>query len=114
MNAAVAKGQVGIIGLGIMGGAIARNLSAAGWQVIGHDIDAARTHEAAAAGVAIEPNAAAVAAKAQRILTSLPTPDSLQATATAIAGAQQRCIVAELSTFSLADKGAAERVLAGA
>ncbi len=40
MNAAVAKGQVGIIGLGIMGGAIAKNLSAAGWQVIGYDIDA--------------------------------------------------------------------------
>jgi phosphoglycerate dehydrogenase-like enzyme len=37
MSEARAKGQVGIIGLGIMGGAIAKNLSAAGWQVIGLD-----------------------------------------------------------------------------
>ena len=40
MTAAAAKGQdriVGIVGLGIMGGAIAKNLSAAGWRVIGHD-----------------------------------------------------------------------------
>ena len=34
----MSKGTVGIIGLGIMGGAIAKNLSAAGWQVIGFDI----------------------------------------------------------------------------
>ena len=37
---------VGIIGLGIMGGAIARNLAAAGWHVIGHDIDARMVKEA--------------------------------------------------------------------
>ena len=43
MNAAVAKGQVGIIGLGIMGGAIAKNLSAAGWQVIGRRSRSTRT-----------------------------------------------------------------------
>ncbi|MGZ3290801.1 MAG: NAD(P)-binding domain-containing protein, partial [Xanthobacteraceae bacterium] len=33
---------VGIIGLGIMGGAIARNLVERGWRVIGFDTDAAR------------------------------------------------------------------------
>ena len=32
------KGVVGIIGLGIMGGAFAQNLLAAGWRVIGYDI----------------------------------------------------------------------------
>jgi len=37
---------VGIIGLGLMGGAIGRNLVADGWRVIGHDIDAARCAEA--------------------------------------------------------------------
>ena len=30
-----AKGPVGVIGLGIMGGAIARNLAAAGWHAVG-------------------------------------------------------------------------------
>ncbi len=33
--AAGKKGVVGIVGLGIMGGAIAENLAAAGWRVIG-------------------------------------------------------------------------------
>ena len=32
------KGAVGIVGLGIMGGALAQNLVAAGWRVIGFDI----------------------------------------------------------------------------
>ena len=51
MSAAGAKGTVGVIGLGIMGGAIAKNLAAAGWRVLGYDIDTASTHEAKAAGV---------------------------------------------------------------
>jgi len=37
--AAGAKGKVGIIGLGIMGGAFARNLIADGWVVTGVDPD---------------------------------------------------------------------------
>jgi L-threonate 2-dehydrogenase len=36
--AAKTKGVVGIVGLGIMGGAFARNLHAAGWRVIGYHI----------------------------------------------------------------------------
>ena len=46
------KGVVGVVGLGIMGGAMAQNLVAAGWRVIGFDIDAARRSELAEAGVA--------------------------------------------------------------
>ena len=76
MSAASAKGQVGIVGLGIMGGAIAKNLSGAGWQVIGFDIDAARCAEAKAAGVTIAKSAADVAAKATSILISLPKPEA--------------------------------------
>ena len=33
---------VGIVGLGIMGSAIARNLVERGWRVIGFDIDAGK------------------------------------------------------------------------
>ena len=47
------KGTVGVIGLGIMGGAFARNLIADGWRVIGYDIDPARRRALARAGVAI-------------------------------------------------------------
>ena len=39
------KGTVGVIGLGIMGGAFARNLAAAGWRVVGYDISAARRRD---------------------------------------------------------------------
>ena len=38
-------GTVGIVGLGIMGGAIARNLVAVGWRAVGFDIDPARCAE---------------------------------------------------------------------
>ena len=49
----MAKGKVGIVGLGIMGGAFAKNLVAAGWRVVGYDIDAARRRAMARAGVEI-------------------------------------------------------------
>jgi putative dehydrogenase len=115
MTAAAAKGQdriVGVIGLGIMGGAIAKNLSAAGWRVIGHDIDAQRCAEAKQAGVDIVDSALAVATQAERILTSLPKPEALIATVEALAAARlPRRVIAELSTFALDDKTEAERVL---
>jgi 3-hydroxyisobutyrate dehydrogenase-like beta-hydroxyacid dehydrogenase len=111
----VAKGSVGIVGLGIMGGAIAKNLSQAGWQVIGFDIEKTRCDEAKAAGVEIAKDVAALAAKAQQILTSLPTPEALTATAEAIAQAKlPRRTIAELSTFSLDDKSQAEAALRAA
>ncbi len=65
---------VGIIGLGIMGGAIARNLVDRGWRVIGFDTDAARRAELASANVTIAGNASQVARDAPVIMTSLPTP----------------------------------------
>ena len=115
MTAASAKGQVGIVGLGIMGGAIAKNLSGAGWQVIGFDIDRARCAEAKAAGVTIAKSAADVAGKAVNILISLPKPEALAATVEEIAAAKlPRRVIAELSTFSLDDKTQAEAALRAA
>lgn len=111
----MSKGTVGIVGLGIMGGAIAKNLSAAGWQVIGFDIAKDRCAEARAAGVEIAVSAAAVAAKATNILVSLPKPEALIATVEAIADAKlPRRVIAELSTFSLEDKNEAEAALRAA
>jgi 3-hydroxyisobutyrate dehydrogenase-like beta-hydroxyacid dehydrogenase len=110
-----AKGKVGVIGLGIMGGAIARNLAAAGWKVVGHDVDPARGRELAAAGVEVAADVRALAKAVPTILTSLPHPDALQAVAAEIAAAKaQRRVVAELSTFSIEDKVKAEKTLAGA
>src|SRR5258705_1275187 len=76
---------VGMIGLGIMGSAIARNLVERGWRVIGFDIDAARCAELALAGVAIAENTAQVARDAQIIMTSLSNPGAVGDVAAAIA-----------------------------
>ena len=39
------KDSIGIVGLGIMGGAFARNLVASGWKVIGFDVAEERCAE---------------------------------------------------------------------
>jgi putative dehydrogenase len=115
MSAKGAKGTVGVVGLGIMGGAIAKNLVAAGWRVLGYDIDAARTAEAKAAGVETVANAAALAATAETIITSLPMPAALDQTVQGIAGAKvSRRVVVEASTFSLDDKARAQAALGAA
>ena len=96
---------VGIVGLGIMGGAIARNLVDRGWHVIGFDIDAARRDELARAGVKIAGNAVQVARDAPIVMTSLPSPAAVDQVAREIANSgHSRRIVVELSTLSLADK----------
>jgi len=112
MSPAQPKNVVGIIGLGIMGGAFARNLVAAGWKVVGYDINPARCRELARDGVTIAKDAAALAAVAPTIITSLPKPQALIATAKAIAAAGvPRRVVVEASTFTIADKQQAERAL---
>ena len=106
MSAATAKGQVGIIGLGIMGGAIAKNLAAAGWQVIGYDIARAAAPRRSCAASRSPPHAAAVAAKAD----AHPRQPA-EARGADGDGARRspprklpRRMIAELSTFSLDDK----------
>ena len=99
------KGAVGIVGLGIMGGAFAQNLVAAGWRVIGYDIDPARRDELAQANVMIAGNAGQVARDAPIILTSLPSATAVDQAAREIADSgESRRIVVELSTLSIADK----------
>jgi 3-hydroxyisobutyrate dehydrogenase/glyoxylate/succinic semialdehyde reductase len=96
---------VGIVGLGIMGSAIARNLVERGWQVIGYDIDAARRDELALAGVAIAGDVKQVAHDAPIIMTSLPSAAAADDVARTIAAsAQPPRIVVELSTLTIADK----------
>ena len=109
------KGAVGIVGLGIMGGAFARNLAAAGWQVKGFDIDPARCAELAQAGVEIAPNCAAIAQSVPTIITSLPAPKALEQVIGEIAAVKgKKLVVVEMSTFALEDKSKAEKLLADA
>jgi 3-hydroxyisobutyrate dehydrogenase/glyoxylate/succinic semialdehyde reductase len=103
---------VGIVGLGIMGSAIGRNLAERGWRVIGFDTDAARRTEAAKAGVAVAADAAQVARDAPIIMTSLPSPAAVIDVASIIAkSAPAPRIVAELSTLTIADKQRFETIL---
>lgn len=103
---------VGIVGLGIMGGAIARNLVEREWRVIGFDIDAARCAELALADVTIADNVGRVARDAKIIMTSLPGPAAAEDVAAAIANSgQSPRIVVELSTLSIADKLRFEAIL---
>jgi 3-hydroxyisobutyrate dehydrogenase-like beta-hydroxyacid dehydrogenase len=106
------KGTVGVIGLGIMGGAFAKNLVKAGWHVVGYDTNAARRREAKRAGVEIAQNAAELAAAVPTILTSLPKPEALADTVRKIAGAKlKRKLLVEMSTFKISDKEKAAAVL---
>ena len=103
---------VGMVGLGIMGSAISRNLAERGWRVIGFDTDAARRNEAAQAGVTIAADAAEVALEAPVIMTSLPSPAAVMDVAGIIArSAPSPRIVVELSTLTIADKLRFEAIL---
>ncbi len=106
------KGTVGIVGLGIMGGAFARNLVADGWRVVGFDIDPARRRAMARAGVEIAPDVKTLAAQVPTIITSLPKPAALHVTVDAIAKARVAPrVIVEASTFTIDDKEQAERAL---
>jgi 3-hydroxyisobutyrate dehydrogenase-like beta-hydroxyacid dehydrogenase len=108
----MAKGKVGIVGLGIMGGAFARNLVAGGWRVVGYDVDPARRRAMARAGVEIANDVKALAAEVPTIITSLPKPSALDATVNAITEARvPPRVVVEASTFTIDDKVRAERAL---
>lgn len=106
------KGKVGIIGLGIMGGAFARNLLADGWTVCGIDTDPARQKAMKKAGVAICHDVKELLADAPVVITSLPNPKALHAVVQDIADAKAAPrIIVEASTFTLDDKIAAEKVV---
>jgi putative dehydrogenase len=106
------KGTVGIVGLGIMGGAFARNLVADGWRVVGFDIDPARRRAMARAGIEIAPDVKSLAAQVPTIITSLPKPAALHVTVDAIAKARVAPrVIVEASTFTIDDKEQAERAL---
>ncbi len=96
---------VGVVGAGIMGGAIARNLIAAGDRVQAYDIDPARLDLLARDGGTKASSPAEAALGAAVLLVSLPSAPALEATVTSLlAGAQAGLVVAELRSLPIADK----------
>jgi 3-hydroxyisobutyrate dehydrogenase len=113
-----AMDAIGVIGLGTIGGAIASHLLAAGFDVVGTDVrdDAVATLVAAGGRSARTP--AEVAATADVVFTSLPSPAALHAVTEGedglAVGARPGVIVVETGTFALDDKQRARESLADA
>jgi 3-hydroxyisobutyrate dehydrogenase-like beta-hydroxyacid dehydrogenase len=103
---------VGMIGLGIMGGAMATNLLEAGFKVVGYDVlPAARRALSRAGGIAAR-SGADVARRAGIVITSLPSVAALEAVSEEIARARRKgLIVVETSTMPLAAKRAMRAVV---
>lgn len=107
---------IGIVGLGIMGSAMAEALLKAGHRVNGYDLQPAARRRLKAAGGRPLPSATAVAEESDIVIVSLSTAEALQHTVTALAAAapragSQRPLVVETSTLTLADKEAALKAL---
>src|SRR5438067_1206024 len=104
---------IAVVGLGIMGSAIAKNLVEAGFAVRGYDIDHQRMTSLAGQGVQACDSPAMAADGVFLLLTSLPSIAALDATvATLVAAPVPGLIVAELSTLPIDVKqGAHDRLL---
>jgi 3-hydroxyisobutyrate dehydrogenase-like beta-hydroxyacid dehydrogenase len=98
---------VGIIGLGIMGGIMARSLRVRGHEVWGHDPLSRCRKAVAKAGVHTPGSNAEVARQAGLLLVSLPSASALRQVVEELAEvppSQPGQIVVETSTLPLADK----------
>ena len=111
----MAKSRVGMIGLGIMGSAMAANLMRAGFKVIGCDPVARCRARHRKAGGSIAADAEGVARSVKVLITSLPSADALLEVASQLAKTKRtRQIVIETSTLPIPVKEAARKRLAAA
>ena len=69
---------VGCIGLGRMGGPMARRIAGAGHEVVLCDVDFDAVAALADLGARVESNPAAIAGDADVVLTSLPSPHEVE------------------------------------
>ena len=99
--------SIGVIGLGVMGSAMAANLVKAGFTVEGYDI--APKARAALKRIGGRPVASISRIKAPVVITSLP---SAQALHDVVAAFKARCIVLETSTLPIEEKARARASLA--
>jgi len=106
--------RIGLLGLGIMGSAIAPNLLRAGFSVVGFDPDPARREILHSAGGRSVESPIAVAQSADVIISLLPSAQALQDVIAGsdglLASGQSGLILIESSTLSLEEKLAANAV----
>jgi L-threonate 2-dehydrogenase len=100
--------SVGLLGLGIMGSAMAPNLLAAGFRVVGYDIDAARVQAFVQAGGTAAASPRAVAQAADIVISVLPSVAALEAVVLGddglLSAGRTGLVLVESSTFALHDK----------
>ena len=121
MSAAAAgsgRPVVGVVGLGTMGGAMARHLLDAGYEVVGHDVAEGAVAAFTAAGGKALGDAAAVAGACDVVILSLPSIAAFRAVVDGAgglssAGGARARVVAETSTMPLDLKVWARDELAG-
>ncbi|MGN6598065.1 MAG: NAD(P)-dependent oxidoreductase [Actinomycetes bacterium] len=70
--------RISFVGLGNMGGSMSRNLAAAGLDVTVFDLDTSKADRAVAAGAALAGSVAEAVAKADVLITMLPTPPAVE------------------------------------
>jgi putative dehydrogenase len=104
--------NVGVIGLGIMGSAMATNLIGSGHHVIGYDIDPEKAGPLGDLGLAAAGSPQEVAAGSDVVIFSLPTPGALHDVSAAVAeGGRAGLVCAETGTLPLEDKEKARAIL---
>ena len=113
-SAETAHPVVGMVGLGTMGGAMARHLLAARYEVVGTDVAAAAAERCRKAGATVVAGAAEVAAASDVIVLSLPSVAALGAVVAELCAAPRRraTVVVETSTLPLERKLGAHEELA--
>ena len=109
---------VGVIGLGIMGGAFAQNILAEDFPVIGHDVVKENLDKLVENGGIAGKSARAVAEKSDVIITSLPSAASFHSVISGPDGISSaknsNLIVIECSTLAIEDKQTAHDALQNA
>lgn len=106
--------QVGLIGIGLVGAAMAERLLAAGHSVVGYDIDAAANARLARLGGSARESAAAVVGECDAVLLSLPTSGDVLRVLDACAGVvRAKQLFVDTTTGSPQDAIRAAEVCAG-
>jgi putative dehydrogenase len=93
-----------VVGLGIMGGAIAKSLFEAGYEVLGFDVDPKRAQTAASVGIVVNGDLGELISRCQIVISSLTHSSGLLLLSSYLNSAARRKIVIEMSTLSLEQK----------
>lgn len=109
---------VGVIGLGVLGSAMAANIAASGFPVVGCDADPAKLKALADQGIEPAATPVDVATQVDVVVLTLPTADALADVVGGEAGLdkdpKKGQVVIDAGTFAVADKERARDVLAAA